>query len=363
MNSFLNQIPLKIVKWNAINFLYIFFITTLIIEIFFGHWFASHSFGPYMREHRLKKNPVVLSYNGTEYNYIYKRNYYGFRGEEMDPSKIEAVIIGGSTTDERYKPQEMTITNNLNTLLKKNGYNFQIINAGIEGQSTVGHIYNFEHWFPKLENFSPKLYIFYIGANDFGFEADQDEYFMKLGDGHIKNPNPVEVFFDYLKSNSFFYDKLRIIKHKYYLTDKKVSYDHKFHDSIKIQEYEYINYKKALKLHDIKKLKIKHKIVIAKFLKRIKILNTLVNEEDSTAVFINQVLFDGLKHEKLFILNHSLIEYCKSKNIYCIDLAIKLDGKFSYWYDEVHTTPLGSKIIAETVIDDLITIIKQEKLF
>ena len=100
------------------NFL-VFLVIIAIIEIFFGHWFAEHSFGPYMREHRLKKNHVVLSYNNIQYDYYYKRNYHGFRGEEIDPSQIEAVIIGGSTTDERYKPSELTIAGNLNVLLKK----------------------------------------------------------------------------------------------------------------------------------------------------------------------------------------------------------------------------------------------------
>ena len=49
--------------------------------------------------------------------------------------------------------------------------------------------------------------------------------------------------------------------------------------------------------------------------------------------------------------------------MHCINLAAKLNGKFNYWADFSHTTGLGSKVIAETVIDDLIKIIKQEKLF
>ena len=151
----------------------IFLFCVLIIEIFFGYWFSKHNFGPYMREHRLKKNPVTLIYNDVKYDYIYKRNYHGFRGEEIDPSLIDAVIIGGSTIDERYKPSEFTITGNLNVLLKNKGYNFKITNAGIEGQSTYGHIYNFEHWFPKLKNFSPKLYIFYVGPSDYGMPLNR----------------------------------------------------------------------------------------------------------------------------------------------------------------------------------------------
>ena len=58
-------------------------------------------------------------------------------------------MIGGSTADERYKPYEYTITGLLNQRLEKD-INKKIINAGIEGQSTRGHIYNFEKWFPKL---------------------------------------------------------------------------------------------------------------------------------------------------------------------------------------------------------------------
>ena len=344
------------------NFL-VFLIIITIIEIFFGYWFSDYNLGPYMREHRLKKNRVDLTYNNTQYDFIYKRNYHGFRGEEIDPSQIEAVIIGGSTTDERYKPHELTITSNLNFLLKKNGYNFEITNAGIEGQSTVGHIYIFKHWFPKLKNFSPKLYIFYIGINDYHFKPDQDEYANFGGDGHVKNPEAIEVFFDTVKSNSFFFDKIRILKQKYYLTAKTTKYDHDFYSGI-LEDFEYVNYKKALELYDVEKLKIKHQKIISNYLNRVKILNSYVTEKNSTAVFINQVMSDGLKtNEKLFILNHSLIEYCKDNNMHCVNLANKLDGKKSYWFDDIHTTGLGSKVIAETVIDDLIKIIKQEKLF
>ena len=246
-------------------------------------------------------------------------------------------------------------------LLKKNGYNFKITNAGIEGQSTVGHIYNFKHWFPKLKDFSPKLYIFYIGLNDYSFSPDQDEYSNFGGDGHVKNPEAIEVFFDTLKSNSFFYDKIRILKHKYYSTAKTVKYDHS--NIKKSKDFEYINYKQALELYDVKKLKVKHQKIISKYLNRVKILNSYVAKKNSTAVFINQVRNDGLKLEKLFILNHSLIEYCKDASMHCINLAAKLNGKFNYWADEFHTTGLGSKVIAETVIDDLIKIIKQENIF
>ena len=128
---------------------------------------------------------------------------------------------------DRYKPREFTITGNLNVLLKERGYKFNIVNAGIEGQSTYGHIYNFKHWFPRLKDFSPKLYIFYIGINDQGAGYNKIEDNLG-GDGHVKNPELLEVFFDGFKSKSFFYDKLRILKQKYYTTGKKLKYNHNF---------------------------------------------------------------------------------------------------------------------------------------
>ena len=351
----------SLTKIVLVNFL-VFFVAILVVEIFFGHWFASHNFGPYMREHRLKKNPSVLLYDNSKYSYVYKRNYHGFRGDEIDPSQIEAVIIGGSTTDERYKPYELTITSNLNSLLKKNGYNFKITNAGIEGQSTFGHIYNFKHWFPKLKNFSPKLYIFYIGINDYSFKPEQNNKKNKsLGDGHVKNSEALEVFGDIFKSSSFFYDKMRMLKQKYYLTSKTHVYDHDAYLKT-IKNFKYRNYKELLELYDVEKLKVKHKIIISNYLDRVKTLNDYVKKENSTAVFINQVLPNGNDLEKFFILNHSLIEYCKDVNMNCIDLASKLNGKFNYWYDTVHTTGLGSKVIAEIVIDDLVKIIKKKKI-
>ena len=44
--------------------------------------------------------------------------------------------------------------------------NFKIANAGIDGQSTVGHIWNFKNWLINIKDLNPKAIIFYIGIND-----------------------------------------------------------------------------------------------------------------------------------------------------------------------------------------------------
>ena len=174
---------------------------------------------------------------------------------------------------------------------------------------------------------------------------------------------PSESHIDNLKSRSFFYDKMRILKQKYYLSDSNVmKYDFSLNES-EITNCNYINYNKALEMHDVQYLKSKYKEKVSNYLKRIEILNNYVTEQNATPVFINQVGYDGLSNDILFILNYALVEYCNKKNINYIDLAKEFDGKVEYFFDKAHTTRAGSSAIAKTIIDDLVKIIKKEQLF
>ena len=39
---------------------------------------------------------------------------------------------------------------------------------------------------------------------------------------------------------------------------------------------------------------------------------------------------------------------------FCIDIASDFLGKEKYWYDWIHTTPEGSKVLSETIYPELI---------
>ena len=49
------------------------------------------------------------------------------------------------------------------------------------------------------------------------------------------------------------------------------------------------------------------------------------------------------------------------KSSLAIKVAKKFNGQLDYWYDGVHTSALGSKAIAEVIIDDLVEIIKKNE--
>jgi lysophospholipase L1-like esterase len=339
---------MKFFKTLLLNFL-ILLVAFLSIELFFGYWFDKDNLGPYMREHRMKKNQYTLKYNNQNYNFIYKRNYYGFRGEEVNLEDIKVVIIGGSTTDERYKPMGQTITGYLNKKISKNKKKYKIINAGIEGQSTLGHIYNFEVWFPKLKKFKPKFFIFYIGINDQILNNQKSQ----SQDGHILNPSKIEILKDTFKSKSIFYDLIRKTKHKFYTKKNRVIYD--FDYSVNKQKKNiFLNYKEALNNFEIDELKDENKNLIKNYLKNVDKLVDYSSRINATPIFINQLASEGNSNKKLFILNYSLIDHCKFKNYNCIDLAKKLKGQKEFWWDGIHTTPAGSKAIADIIFPELI---------
>ena len=350
---------MKLIKLLLSNF-FIILISIFLIEIMFGYWFDKNNLGPYMREHRMKKNNYSLKYNNQIYNFTYKRNYFGFRGDEIDLKDIKAVIVGGSTTDERYKPEEFTITGYLNKKIYEKNLDIKIINAGIEGQSTLGHLYNFKVWFSKLKDFKPDFIIFYVGINDHYVPDNQIEA-KSLADGAVQNSSNYEIIKDNFKSRSIFYDLIRKIKHKYYIRDKvRLTYD--FDHSIKKfsnkNKFDFLTYKDAVDSYDIKKINKKNEKLINYYLNNIDQLKVETNKLGAKAIFINQLTATGYNSEKMFAVNLSLIQHCKIKNYYCIDLGKKLIGKKDYWWDGVHTTSKGSQAIADLIFPELYQIIK-----
>ncbi len=342
---------LKIFFYNLI----FFFLFLLIIEIIFGYWFDKNNLGPYMREHRMKKIDYKLKLDGVEYDYTYKRNYYGFIGEEIKLEKIKAIMVGGSTTDERYKPEYQRIVGIINKKLNDKNINLKIISAGIEGQSTIGHLNNFKVWFPKLKNFSPKIIIFYVGINDHLTPVERMKDYMS-SDGMVKNPKQSDVIKDYLKSSSIFYDLTRKIKHKYYTSSKtRIVYD--FNESInnfyKEKPFDFLNYDNAILRFDIKNILEDNKDRISYYLSNIDQLNNETKKIGAMPIFINQLMAGGNNNKSLFALNYSLIKHCKKKGYNCIDLGKKLIGKKDFWWDSIHTTAKGSEAISNVIFPEL----------
>ncbi len=328
------------------------------LELFFGYWFDKDNLGPYVREYRMRKNTYDVVFDKKRYVFEYKRNYYGFRGEEIPLEQISAVLVGGSTADERYKPEEFTITEVVNKEISNDISNIKLFNAGIEGQSTRGHLANLKYWFPKLKNFKPKYIIYYIGINDQAVK----EFGEDTGDGVVVDTGYQRIW-DNVKTRSIFYDLARRTKHKFYTSEKKILYD--FDKGVeqfkKKQKLKFLNYNDFIKKKENNKILKFQDPIIKNYLSRVDKLYKETVKFGSIPIFINQVDSTGFENQLLTSMNIYLIKHCEKNKYLCIDLAKELNAEQDYWWDGLHTTPKGSAAIGSVIAPKLIEIFKKSK--
>ncbi len=330
---------IKVIFYN----LCILFSLIILIEIIFGYWFKKNNFGIHMRSERNK----VIKFNVNHHNskkieFLHKRNFYGFIGNEFDPKKVKVIFEGGSTGAEIWKPQENSIVEILNNLIASKNDEYKIYNASVNGKSIRGYIHDFNHWFKKIPNFKPEYVIFYLGINDRYFLDDElhrfyDQQYSTIFSKKVR---------DYIKNNSFFLEKIKKIENKFF-TKNKILYN--MNKNNLYNNFNYINYSKALSMHS-NSLNDTDKIFIKKLNERLKNLNKIITKNKFIPIFITQVKFDGLSEKRLFLVNEEIKKFTKLHNYILIPLdEIIIEMKREDFFDEYHTTIDGSKRIADAI--------------
>ena len=121
----------------------------------------------------------------------------------------------------------------------------------------------------------------------------------------------------------------------------------------------YIDYHQAVKIH--KNINQEDVKLIKNFQKKLNKLKFLIDELNIKPIFINQLMFNGLKDKNLFLINNELKEFTKKNNYFLIPLDEILLMKKNDYYDAAHTTPQGSKRIAEKIFPILLTFLKENE--
>ena len=329
---------LKITFYNLFIFIFLF----ILIEIFFGYWFKDENFGIYMRKERKINWLTESTFFGNNYKFFYKRNYWGFRGEEFDPKNVKIIFEGGSTGNQRYTPEDLTIVGLINKRFENENINLKIFNASTDGKSLNGYINDFEFWFPKVPNLKPEYVIFYLGIND---RFINDRYYLD----HKISEMKIDRLKDYIKNNSFVVDKYKIIKNNYF-PKNTLSYD--FNDNSIYKDFKYIDFISAQKIH--KNKNEDDLALINKFQYKLDKLNSIIKRNNIKPIFITQVKFDGLKDKKLYLINNELKNFSKVNDYFFIPIDELILMEINDFYDHVHTTPKGSSKIADIISENII---------
>ena len=155
------------------------------VELIFGTWFSqTHALLQFTKPRNVslvRANPLP---DGPE-TIRYTRDGNGFRGLTGALDAIDILTVGGSTTDQRYLDDADTFQAQLRALFAAEGREVIIANAGIDGQSSFGHISNFKDWFSRIDGLKPRYVLFYVGINDALIVADKPEYDTVAAQGRL----------------------------------------------------------------------------------------------------------------------------------------------------------------------------------
>jgi len=333
----------KIIFYNLL----FLFLSLILIELIFGNWI----FGPKFSSLIIKRN-ITKVWNPTHYESnhaaMYKKDEFGFRGDYKNISNVKIITVGGSTTDERWIDENLTWSHLLQKKLENTYANIKVANAGTMGQSTIGHLKNFEIWFNQIPNLKPEYFIYYIGINDSILLLKAlDKYKDKRNYNEADTLVSKKLFerqVRYLKNNSVFYKLFKLIDG--YFLAKKYGVTH-FTGTWK-------NKKKIKPIEVNKEDKIVLQFLI-EYQKRLKKINERTKKYKSKTIFITQnVHKDHFLSNALNIINITTKNFCINNEIICLPLDEKVNFDFEKnFYDGIHTRPSGNKKIAEYISYEL----------
>ena len=332
------------------NFL-VFLLLIIFLEATLGYWFKKENFGIYMRKERKINWQTTSYFNGKEYKFFYKRNFWGFRGNEFNPKNVKIIFEGGSTGNQRFTPENLTIVGHLNKKFSDTNQDELIYNASTDGKSVTGYINDFKHWFSKIPELKPKYVIFYIGIND---RFIDDNFYL---DNKISE-STIDQVKDYIKNNSIIVDKFKDFKNKYY-PKNTLAYD--LNKADLYDNFTYINFQEASKKH--LEIDQTNKNLIKKFNLKLDKLNLIINSKKIQPIFITQAMFNGLEDKRLFLINNELKKFALENNYFLIPLDEMIVFNKDDFFDPIHTTPKGSKKIADSIYPQLYNYLKSKNVF
>jgi len=342
----------------------------VLAELVFGSIFFGENYGVLVVDRNVSRRfDSTERYGGGITEYL--RDGHGLRGTYSDPGKIDILTIGGSTTNEILIDEGKTWSDRIAWEFAEAGRPMVVVNAGVDGQSTVGHLKVFDLWFPKIPNFRPRYILAYIGINELGhLLGDQP---LNKWEGMVEQNKTVK---QYLKNNSALYGLYRTAKGMIRARDAMLihstpddSYQWKAPASppdIAAAEQKFAPFLDAYGdrvrnvMQRIRDLGAEPVIVTQHTghyrLSDGRVLGRVMKER-SENVWMGRTAKKGSvdigPYEALVAHNRRAMEVCRAAKGICIDVSEALEFEDGDHYDLLHTTPKGSAKIAKFIFGRL----------
>lgn len=325
-------------------------------ELAFGNWLGG-GYGTLVIPRDMDRRFDVSKLHGGPPIH-YKRDRHGLRGAYEDPSRIDILVLGGSTANEIFIDEDATWTATLAKAFAEEGRKVTVVNAGVDGQSTVGHLKNFELWFPRIPGLKARYVLVYLGINDHAVAATGT---LNKQD-HLEAPRrQVKQF---LINNSAIYGLYRTLKGAWKAREADLVH--------KPTNYDGIAWTEAPVQPDPAEADRKWAPQLDAFAGRLAELARRVRAFGAEPIIVTQHLGryrirDGKVHGRplpdgrvdindfagLDAFDRRAMTVCAEVKAICIDLARELLFTDGDHYDGLHTTPRGSARIGRFLHEKL----------
>ena len=338
----------SVAKLIAVNLLLLLF-GVAVAELTFGTWFSDDPLDELgiPRDFSTTVSAASLYPGGGEF--VYRRDHWGFRGD-VDPETVNIVTIGGSTTNQLYVSEDRTWQAVMVRELKAAGRDVVVANAGIDGQSSVGHIKVLETWLPHVPGLKPGFVLVYAGINDVqvsGAWVDdlKQRSWYKRARQHSAVVGMVNKVAGMLKARRAKLTHRAVDWANVQWTDKPNQPDWKPDQGVSQPE---------------------------SYRQRLKRLAVLIHEMGAVPVFVTQPRGDyrfkdgklegmampegpnGIDQYRLLsAFNKATLQTCKEEGLLCLDLAGEVKFGPGDFYDMLHNTPQGAEKVGRWLAERL----------
>ncbi len=287
----------------------------------------------------------------------YTRDKHGLRGNYDKLADIDFLTIGGSTTKQAYIDDDKTWQDVLRRNFLAAGKQVTVVNAGVDGYSTFGHIATFDKWFPLIPNLKTKYVVAYIGINDTELK-DANKY------DTMQAPDPLKQARYYILNHSALYHLFRTVRGMLRANDAKLIHG--------ASSYHTVEWTEAFGRDASFKIPDAYVEMLDKYRARVRVLMAKIRAFGAVPVLVTQptasyrfkdgkVLVPRNKNGepmpkgyiKIMIYNAATMGECITAKAICLDLASEVTFEVIDFYDGIHMTPEGNKKVGNFLFEKL----------
>lgn len=337
----------KVLAWN----LGLLLALAVVAELVFGTWFRGDGYGTLLLPRNLSYRFDVSNLYGRQAPVAYTRDRHGLRGSYDDLSQIGILTLGGSTTNQLYLDDAETWQTVLADRFHAAGRAVAVVNAGVDGQSTFGHLAVFDRWFPQIPDLKARYVLAYVGINDIGL--DKSTKFDSM-----KSPEWDKRIRYYILNNSALYNLFRTVRGMLRASSHKV-----IHGESPLCGTEFVP---GPGRDEVLPPPAGHEGYIAGYRARVKGLIGRIREFGAEPILVSQPTaeyrFDGDRvllpvgpdgrpqasgYAVMMAYNRALIEECRAAGAICLDAGREVAFEPCDFYDRIHFDNAGARKLAE----------------